>query len=1164
MISNLGKRVVWRAPQGYFPFDTPFNKWRWNCRFDLSFAAEPCRAVLIVVATILVLLALPHPAQAEETWARSWSELYNALESAQTATDQVYISIGQQFDRHEGDPDLVMHSGNVVLDINGFTIDPRVNGQSAGNGRVLTVEGGTITIVGDTEAMYSAGGLSHGSADLGGAILVEGGELCLDGGVLSANNAQQGGCIAITGGTCTITDGTIYSNSATQGGAIYVGPQGSLCVSGGQIYSNNAHLGGGIYVDGTEQATICGGELHDNTALNGGGVYVCGTDPAQDNVVVPENLIIQDGALIRANKASLSGGNLCVGPYNTAIVKMTGGTLSEGNAANGGGVAVLTGSFTMLGGTISNNKASCGAGLAVLGGVAYIEESGSICDNVGSLKGGGAFVAEDGLCRVWGGSIQNNRAETAYDETEETETAEGGGVYVATGGSFEVQGSPTLESNTRGDVGQDVYLEHEAIVGVNGAFTPSAPVGIDVADLPELNETREVVAVGAYAEDAFACQAPDCEMVYEVPSTGNGHALIKRVREHEGTRVTSWADLSQYLRALKSEEEASFWLEGDATYGQGQPEEYATRTLEVRKNAKVTIDLNGYAINRGLSAQDVPSEEDSERCIYVSKGSLTIRDGRGGGRICGGCCQRGGGVFVSEGSLVLEGGSITDNKATFGGGVYVGLGSFELRDGRIYNNVGLAQGQPCGGGVYVGDNNSLAGLEPTNSGTDNEPSGGEPGEETGDNKPDEDEVTQANMTMLGGSIDVNKAAGWGAGICVSNGVLTMEGGTVDSNTQADDAKQGGGGIYATGNSSVTMTSGSVTNNKLLSKEGAGISIKDNSKAVLSGGTISNNSSSWDGGGVCAQASALDVSGVTISNNTSRCSGGGMVLQSGSTCTISSGSINSNHANNNGGGVMVYYGADCTMSGGNVSQNLAWNDTSEQFGKDTSKRNQGNVSGELEGDDPGFTRGGGFDVKGKLTVSGGTITNNNSILGCGICFDGANWQTEKAQVVLSGSPTICNNYIPTGSQYEPYDLSIYMYHDEDDSAMITIEGTFKPTDPVAIEKLYRPDYGDFALVGKGDYALDAFKSAQSYESGSSPFELVQRDGILYAHRDAPSDDEDNTSTQGSGNSATTSTSTSSTAKSLPKTGDTLTFGAVAASLAIATLTLSALATNKVHH
>ena len=1022
------------------------------------------RLALAALMAVFALLAVPHPARATEIWAETWRDVHDAIALAETTDEQVYIRISRQFDRWEGDPDLVMHGGDVVINMDAFRINPRVAGQSVESGRIITLEGGRLTLQGLDQ--WSNGGFTGGSAELGGAILMTGGELCMQGGLIKGNDAQYGAGIAVMGGTCTIEGGTITGGIATQGGGVYVGPGGSLSVVGGTLSSNNADFGAGIYNAGGE-VTLSGGVVSDNSASNdGGGVYVDGGDAS-----------LADGAVLEKNRAAKSGGNLALGGDPNGVVFMDGGVIREGSAAQGGGVAAIAGKFLFFGGEIVANSAACGAGVATLGGSIFIE-GGSVHGNTGSFKGGGAYVRTGTLC-VWSGSVEANRAEAVDDEWGETTTAEGGGIYVAADGRLEVKGSPAIASNTRGDNPQDVFLEGDAIINVTDSFTPASAVGVDLHDLPELGQTRAIAALGKYGSEAFSCQAPDCEYVYEAAGGGQGTALLRRVREHEGTRVSSWADLSQRLRALARDEEASFWLDGDLTYGTGLPEAYATRPLEVRRNAHVTIDLNGYAINRNLSHESQPSSEDSERCLYVSLGTLVIRDGRGGGRVCGGCCQRGAGVFLAEGTLILEGGLITDNKATYGGGVYVGMGTFELRNGRIYDNEGLATSLPCGGGVYVGDNSSLPQLE----------TGGE-----GDEGSSQNEVPRASMTMTGGSIDTNKAAGWGAGVCISNGSFTMTDGTIDANTRMDGASQGGGGIYACGGSTVAVSGGAITNNQLTNKEGAGISIAEGSSAVLTGTTISKNYANRDGGGVCAEASDLVIDGAVINQNTTRGSGGGVVIRRGGTCRFNVGSINDNRANGCGAGMQVNLGGSCTMTGGEMTGNLAWSgnatDGDGTVGNDPQDGDDESLGAE-------YSMGGAINVQGELVISSGTITGNGAVIGSGICFDCERWQTEKGRLAVSGSPLITENYLSWAARNKE-DITIYMGHDADESARISVEGSFTPIKPPLVEKIYRGGWEYVALVDPGDYEMDAFACGQDRVNGNTDYVLVKRDDVLYAY------------------------------------------------------------------
>jgi hypothetical protein len=75
--------------------------------------------------------------------------------------------------------------------------------------------------------------------------------------------------------------------------------------------------------------------------------------------------------------------------------------------ANGGGVAVDGGTFTMTGGTVSGNKANNGGGVHVTGGGAFTMTGGTISGNTASNDGGGASV-DHGTFTMYGGNITGN------------------------------------------------------------------------------------------------------------------------------------------------------------------------------------------------------------------------------------------------------------------------------------------------------------------------------------------------------------------------------------------------------------------------------------------------------------------------------------------------------------------------------------------------------------------------------------------------------------------------------------------------------------------------------------------------------------------------------------------------------------------------------------
>jgi hypothetical protein len=176
----------------------------------------------------------------------------------------------------------------------------------------------------------------------------------------------------------------------------------------------------------------------------------------------------------------------------------------------------------------------------------------------------------------------------------------------------------------------------------------------------------------------------------------------------------------------------------------------------------------------------------------------------------------GGGVYINNGTFILEGGSICDNKAQYGGGVFVDLGTFTMTSGQIRSNTAASTGSSdvgnsytaCGGGVY----------------------------------------TNGTFKMTGGFISGNKVSsvsqsGFGGGVYV-NKTFIMSGGEISGNTAvstftstSDSAR--GGGVYTSSFGDFTMTDGSILGNTATGflTYGGGVYITASSLFTKSGGTI---------------------------------------------------------------------------------------------------------------------------------------------------------------------------------------------------------------------------------------------------------------------------------------------------------------------------------------
>jgi len=188
--------------------------------------------------------------------------------------------------------------------------------------------------------------------------------------------------------------------------------------------------------------------------------------------------------------------------------------------------------------------------------------------------------------------------------------------------------------------------------------------------------------------------------------------------------------------------------------------------LVIDNGKTVSIDLNGHTLKRTMEAA-----ADDGNVIYVSEGgTLTISDGGGSGQITGGWAKEGGAIY-NAGTLNIQGGAITYNKASSQGGGIWSKGTLTLSGGTVSHNEA-----PSTGGI-------------DNTGT---------------------------MTMTGGTVDFNVSTTWGGGGIANHHTLTISGGTI-SNNRADNAE--GGGLWNEG--TLEMKGGKVTGNQTKT-DGGGI------------------------------------------------------------------------------------------------------------------------------------------------------------------------------------------------------------------------------------------------------------------------------------------------------------------------------------------------------
>ena len=241
--------------------------------------------------------------------------------------------------------------------------------------------------------------------------------------------------------------------------------------------------------------------------------------------------------------------------------------------------------------------------------------------------------------------------------------------------------------------------------------------------------------------------------------------------------TTAWAgSFTQLQDKIDKSEDGNVVLEEDYSYNEEEDGDRKSITI----NKEVDLNLNGWTITgSGQESVIKVSGKDTDLTIRNEKDDATESktDENGElvtGQITGGAAKNGGGVHVSGGAnLTLEGGSITGNaalmngypdKGTGGAGVYVYNGTFVMNGGEISHNTA----ERDAAGVELDDNAKFEMNGGTITGNRTDKNGG--GVSVKGNG--------ATFEMNGGTITGNIAAGSGTNISGDPQKVTLNGGTV--------------------------------------------------------------------------------------------------------------------------------------------------------------------------------------------------------------------------------------------------------------------------------------------------------------------------------------------------------------------------------------------------
>ena len=233
--------------------------------------------------------------------------------------------------------------------------------------------------------------------------------------------------------------------------------------------------------------------------------------------------------------------------------------------------------------------------------------------------------------------------------------------------------------------------------------------------------------------------------------------------------------------------------------------------------------------------------------------------------------ELGGGILIGNSStFTMNGGEISGNTANGGGGVAIIGSTMVMNNGTISNNSTYrTSGQGSyGAGVYVADYANSSGGDTLFT------------------------ATPASFEMNGGKITENKALDYGGGVVTfpqysKKITININNGEISGNKVTG----GSGGAVAAffGVTELNIKDGALTGNSARSY-GGGVFLYDATNVTISGGTISENKASQGGGVYLWPTSAAKQTGGSIENNVAN-AGGGVC---GGTYTMTGGVIKDNN------------------------------------------------------------------------------------------------------------------------------------------------------------------------------------------------------------------------------------------------------------------------------
>lgn len=853
-----------------------------------------------------------------------------------------------------------------------------------------------------------------GGVYLSGANLeMTGGKICEN--YSSYNNGGKGGGIYFDADTASVTakisGGEIGSNSACFGGGLYI-YKGTLEMTGGTITKNSAvpkdsdssgGNGGGLmnaaaacYISGSakiggvsetspacpqnaDQAITAGGNAAKGQF--GGGIHSSGGSLWIGYKLVngsPVAAGFDQGCGVIGNYSAKWGGGIEIyGPVN-----MKAGLVQYNYAdTEGGGVYVdEEKSFNMTGGSIVNNAAGNGGALYAvsrsvcsLGGDAYIPGGADEKNDV--------FLNANDTPMSLSSSLAKHKAADAQPIVLRLNTTSGAKKF--SHGDMVVQSNPDSPFDLVDTDKKSFKLAQEHVdEDLDLRFTTDNKA-------LSLDKPIFVAAKGTKDVDFFYCgqQGDDTE--------------------GDGSRAKPYASIEKACSLMTAALPYSISVDGSVK----GPQVVAGASLNA---TSVTIYGSNGCVD-GVPKDELNGEEDGVKCaLPVLKsewdGDIVLQGIRitGSGNTQG----NGGGVYKKNGRLFIgSGAEIVGNSAHQGAGVYILSSTLFISGGRISKNtctkssgMGGNGSAICsyGGKVFLYGSALLGGVdaESPSAPSDSDAAlakGGNVGSAAvyltntsrlylgySDANDNGTPKATAKTKLTGGIIGNHNTAEGGGAFLDQDCSMYIDSGEVAYNTSYSSNQSRGGGIRLHFNCSLTMSGGKIHHNK--SKEGGGVLVIGNSGQTttftMTGGEISENSGQAGAGVNLDQDSIFNMSGGIIKKNISTGSGGGVYNEG---CVFMYGSAVIGDVDEDGKPAATVTGWDdeCSnkagggSSGGGIYNSetsylyLGYSDASD----DHSPKTPSELTGGIFCNCAGSSGGGIYNEKGKVYINSGTIQGN---------------------------------------------------------------------------------------------------------------------------------------------------------------------------------------------